>query len=572
MKIWISNYRNHWISPYTILTKICFWEKDIDHIYNLNDKPDNTYYLCVHLKDFEIDDEKRKQFESIKENEKSLDVMLDSMENLTKIEEKSVTPLFLRQMHRIKLWMDSIQDAKATFVMMGDFNTCISLEGVNTLKYKNKEDASEDASKIYSQTFEKHKITISENGFSPKFFSSNKMRVLTAQLPKMFVEVKALIDYVVIFRHEDSSTSSTSSTPSNHITCIHDNTLGIRLQNSSQKLAYPTDHDSIIFGKYATLNCGGIDICEKSGIKDNIFEFCDKSDFPDEVINSIIHIIDSQCEISEIKKSGEKFLYKVKSEDGKINGSDFVGENRLYGFGKVTDNVFSTPKFGAFDVHFHPDEMPWVQVEQSDENRITVYKRQPDGSNDNTIVIARMTIDQSKLECNKVETIEIHSRLDKWLNAFEKFDIQYIDLLKKRFIPLLQAWYLILQEHKEIFTSIYASQPTQLGFSIIDVVEKLELEGAEVICLQEFKKKKNQKNNFEKILEEKFQIIWNTSQKEDLNYDTIGCMLIKKNPSMGGKKIKNKTKRKNRKTKTKKNKNKKKQKQKTKKNKTSKVK
>ena len=43
MKIYINNYRNHWISPYTILEKVCFWEKDRDVFYNHEDKPDHKY-------------------------------------------------------------------------------------------------------------------------------------------------------------------------------------------------------------------------------------------------------------------------------------------------------------------------------------------------------------------------------------------------------------------------------------------------------------------------------------------------------------------------------------------------
>ena len=30
MKVYISNYRNHWISPYTICEKICFW-REVDY-------------------------------------------------------------------------------------------------------------------------------------------------------------------------------------------------------------------------------------------------------------------------------------------------------------------------------------------------------------------------------------------------------------------------------------------------------------------------------------------------------------------------------------------------------------
>ena len=60
MKIYISKYRNHWISPYTILEKVCFWEKDEDVLYNLDDDPNNKYQkwvnrlepICVGLQKF----------------------------------------------------------------------------------------------------------------------------------------------------------------------------------------------------------------------------------------------------------------------------------------------------------------------------------------------------------------------------------------------------------------------------------------------------------------------------------------------------------------------------------------
>jgi len=51
MKIYISKYRNHWISPYTILEKVCFWEKDKDVFYNLEDKPGHKYDKWVEFLD-----------------------------------------------------------------------------------------------------------------------------------------------------------------------------------------------------------------------------------------------------------------------------------------------------------------------------------------------------------------------------------------------------------------------------------------------------------------------------------------------------------------------------------------
>jgi len=47
MKIYKSNYRNHWISPYTILKAVCFWERDDNVFYNLEDRPDHKYQRWV---------------------------------------------------------------------------------------------------------------------------------------------------------------------------------------------------------------------------------------------------------------------------------------------------------------------------------------------------------------------------------------------------------------------------------------------------------------------------------------------------------------------------------------------
>lgn len=51
MKIYTSKYRNHWVSPYTILKTVCFWEKDEDRIYNLNKEENNPYVKWVNFLD-----------------------------------------------------------------------------------------------------------------------------------------------------------------------------------------------------------------------------------------------------------------------------------------------------------------------------------------------------------------------------------------------------------------------------------------------------------------------------------------------------------------------------------------
>jgi hypothetical protein len=48
MKVYLNNYRNHWLSPYVILKKVLFWV-DEDEIYNLKDDPNNSYEIWVKI-------------------------------------------------------------------------------------------------------------------------------------------------------------------------------------------------------------------------------------------------------------------------------------------------------------------------------------------------------------------------------------------------------------------------------------------------------------------------------------------------------------------------------------------
>jgi hypothetical protein len=47
MKIYKSGYRDHWVSPYTILKAVCFWEKDDSVFYNHEDLPNHPYTKWV---------------------------------------------------------------------------------------------------------------------------------------------------------------------------------------------------------------------------------------------------------------------------------------------------------------------------------------------------------------------------------------------------------------------------------------------------------------------------------------------------------------------------------------------
>jgi hypothetical protein len=51
MKVYLSSYRDHWLSPYHILEFVCFWEKNNDVFYNLEDKPNAPYEKWVNFLD-----------------------------------------------------------------------------------------------------------------------------------------------------------------------------------------------------------------------------------------------------------------------------------------------------------------------------------------------------------------------------------------------------------------------------------------------------------------------------------------------------------------------------------------
>ena len=51
VKVYKSGYRNHWVSPYTILKAVCFWEKDDDVFYNHEDVPGHKYDKWVNFLD-----------------------------------------------------------------------------------------------------------------------------------------------------------------------------------------------------------------------------------------------------------------------------------------------------------------------------------------------------------------------------------------------------------------------------------------------------------------------------------------------------------------------------------------
>ena len=43
MKVYINNYRNHWLSPYTIMEKVLFWKKWTDPDFDLYDDKNEHY-------------------------------------------------------------------------------------------------------------------------------------------------------------------------------------------------------------------------------------------------------------------------------------------------------------------------------------------------------------------------------------------------------------------------------------------------------------------------------------------------------------------------------------------------
>jgi hypothetical protein len=418
---------------------------------------------------------------------------------------------FVRQMNAFGDWVMNDVGRTHTVILATDFNTecIIHPNSPDTLIYSNK-DGKE--TKI-QQTFYNRRIIKS----STEFCTTNKMRFMTAQLPKIYLAAKSKIDHIICFlpNMHKSSSIVIHHLPTRQIACKSGN-IAFRTKDCYQESSFPSDHDAVLFHNVATFNCcsSGASF-DGDSLAHNTYEF-----FTDEMFKIFTEeankkiVVDTYVEMLKVLNASHIFdksgNYVLKLEE-----SAFIS-NGL--FSKDID-VFSKSRGEVFDIHLHSSFVP----------RIVVNGKEFSFTH---------TADQTKEQELIDATDEKRLRYNKWCEAFKAFlkinpdkpktfkinehPYKPDEYMVKIGVPLLNVWHELLRNEtlKPHFNTWYDSSLKALHREL--VVDFLFKSGANVVALQEIKL---DDIDYVKRLP-KYQTIWNERPVEGLS--TVGCLIMKK--------------------------------------------
>jgi hypothetical protein len=452
-------------------------KKITDDLVAYFDNASKTYYVGLHAKDYDGTD---------------------------KMEQP-----FVQQMNAFSEWLMNDVGKTHTVILATDFNTecIIHPHSPDTLVYSNK-DGKE--TKI-QQTFYNRRIIKS----STEFYTTNKMRFMTAQLPKIYLAAKSKIDHIICFIPNGSIKTKSNSIVIHPITkqiaCKSGN-IAFRTSDCYQESTFPSDHDAVLFHNVATFNCcsSGASF-DGASLANNTYEF-----FTDEMFKIFTEeankkiVVNTYVEMLKTLNTSGIFDSTGKYEL-KLDSSKFITNKGL--FSKDID-VFSKSRGEVFDIHLHSSFVPHIVV-NGKEFSFT------------------HTVDQTKEQESIDETDEKCLRYAKWIEAFHAFlssdktfkinahDYKPDEYMEKIGGPLLNVWHELLRNEtlKPHFDTWYDKSSKALPRK--SVVDFLFESGANVVALQEIK---IEDIDYVKSLPG-YQTIWNERPVEGLS--TIGCLIMK---------------------------------------------
>jgi hypothetical protein len=457
-------------------------KKITDDLVAYFDNASKTYYVGLHAKDYDGTD---------------------------KMEQP-----FVQQMNAFSEWLMNDVGKTHTVILATDFNTecIIHPHSPDTLVYSNK-DGKE--TKI-QQTFYNRRIIKS----STEFYTTNKMRFMTAQLPKIYLAAKSKIDHIICFIPNGSIKTKSNSIVIHPITkqiaCKSGN-IAFRTSDCYQESTFPSDHDAVLFHNVATFNCcsSGASF-DGASLAHNTYEF-----FTDEmfkifteeanktiVVNTYIEMLKTLNKNGIFDPSGK---YELKLDESK-----FITSKGL--FSKDID-VFSKSRGAVFDIHLHSSFVPHIEFTNVDGKLDFQFTH---------------TAEQTKEQESITDNDEKRSRYAIWEKAFhaflssgKKFTINAHDYtpdeyMEKIGVPLLNVWHELLcnETLKPYFDTWYDKSSKALPRK--SVVDFLLESGAKVVALQEIK---IEDRAFVETLPG-YQTIWNERPIEGLS--TVGCLIMKK--------------------------------------------
>jgi hypothetical protein len=489
----VENLYNTMIKEYSDNGKIKKITDDLVAFYN--EKRD-TYYVNFHAKDFELYNANITNVEN--------DLISINNGNKPMIDKKS-SSVFLAQMWCFNKWLKTVKSS--TVILMADLNTdceinmCYEHKSKSVLKFKNKENKGIEYSLIVDRVVEK---TNSE------FSTTNKMRLMTAQLPKMFKTSKSTGDVIFVFhpntyeivQNEDDDYLSDLIHP--QITC-ENGVFTFRTSEHFQETDYPSDHDALLFYNTGSLNCCSSGACfDGTTQATNTYEFVPENGLAElKTHENIIMNVLSQM------------IYNVLEID-----EENMFDNKGY-FSKLTDQ-FSSPRCDLIDIHLHPDWMPIIYVYEDNQWVIAIGTE----TVDEFIERKRESLNENTNDNTNDNTIMYLDRLCLWRDEFERFVEHDPIYMKTHVMKLLNTWQMIINDNscKEFFSNWY-DEVTMYTNTKLSLVNYLFENNVDVVGLQELTKKDVDiiKNVF---TENEYSVTFNETQQCP-GYSTVGCIICK---------------------------------------------
>jgi len=471
-------------------------KKITDDLVAYFDNASKTYYVGLHAKDYDGTD---------------------------KMEQP-----FVQQMNAFSEWLMNDVGKTHTVILATDFNTeCIIYpHSPDTLVYSNK-DGKE--TKI-QQTFYNRRIIKS----STEFYTTNKMRFMTAQLPKIYLAAKSKIDHIICFiPNKLSKSSSIVIHPITKQIACKSGEIAFRTSDCYQESTFPSDHDAVLFHNVATFNCcsSGASF-DGASLAHNTYEF-----FTDEmfkkfteetnrtiVMNTYIEMLKTLNTIGIFDSTGK---YELKLDESKFKKRDGL-------FSKDID-VFSKSRGEVFDIHLHSSFVPRIETTVVDEKRNFSFmhtdaqleeQKSFDATNEKRLRYAKwIEAFNAFVKINNLkESSKTSSEEPKKPKTFKINEHDYTpdEYMEKIGVPLLNVWHELLRNQtlKPHFDTWYEKSSKALPRE--SVVDFLFTSGAKVVALQEIK---IEDIDYVKDLPE-YQTIWNERPTEGLS--TVGCLIMKK--------------------------------------------
>jgi hypothetical protein len=294
-----------------------------DDLVAVYDSKKDAYYVTLHATAYKVETDIMAE---------STTAYLEAIQqgvDVPRLNKKTIS-VFLVQMACLKRWLRTVP--AATVVLMADLNTqCEAVEWTR-LKFRNQHGIGRE------WIMEMHRpVAVSTVHFN----TYNQMRFMTPNLSHMYKNTATRGDVVIVFYPEKSQEYEKASTQmvATQITC-KDRLLCARSYAHPPDNRYPSHHDAVIFGGYATFNC----MSTGADLK-NTYEYIPGN---------------FMVPVEKIRRLVMHTIHDVVVGVTGVTGGSVLSHDDMF---TEEADVFATPRCIVLDIHLHPQLMPTLVVD-----------------------------------------------------------------------------------------------------------------------------------------------------------------------------------------------------------------